>query len=712
MSEIKDSYTLDQAIRLPRVERLAALLRYNSMTEPLVYGRLHEDTGTTAFTHWIRDLRSVDTHEPFRDPVASGMHVDLAVPVKLAVEGGLQNGDDVVLKIDVVPDDDRQIKLGRPFAVRSVGKIERLKSIPDDLVVKDGDKVLVTESLWNNEAKSYEKAHKDTIEKLNNDLAQAHVGVQDKNKTLRLLNEAISKAETDNVNLETHRDTTIDLLRILEEKKGMLMNDYQHMCSFAHDKAKLLLSLDLITSEQLGTISGNEEVVVNPDDFLSWEADLSKNYSRLVSVIHAYLLKEGIIYPRWLVGNFLTLLRTNDLIILSGLSGAGKTQIVRSFADALGGVHHIIAVKPNWTGAEDLLGFYNPLQKTYIRTPFLEALLAAARDPKRLHLICLDEMNLARAEYYFADFLSALEDRSCDPAISLYSDSEASHVRAEVRILLASLADSAGQLGEDSASVTVEQLFQSEDFMAKLQSMFGGSAGESFPVFHGRVRRSLATILDIPSSVIVPPNVRFIGAINVDQTTHGLSPKILDRAHVIRFANPLLYPVDEIRAESDRHMEGFPRVAPVAFPADEFFPLRSKYPDYDVDHPAAQWLKKLYIEYLAPLGMDVAFRTMRQSQLYWTLLGDVVETTEQLEAMAKNFIVLQKILPKFTFDGKIKVRINPGTELKERCEIVKIMEQDLKDLADRSEMSPNMNEELHRMRLTSESSDKIFNYWA
>jgi hypothetical protein len=102
----------------------------------------------------------------------------------------------------------------------------------------------------------------------------------------------------------------------------------------------------------------------------------------------------------------------------------------------------------------------------------------------------------------------------------------------------------------------------------------------------------------------------------------------------------------------------------------------------------------------------------RQSQLYWNLLADVVETTEQLEAMAKNFIVLQKILPKFTFDGKIKVRISSGTEPKERWEIVGIMEQDLKNLSDRSEMSPNMNEELHRMRLTSESSDRIFNYWA
>ena len=85
---------------------------------------------------------------------------------------------------------------------------------------------------------------------------------------------------------------------------------------------------------------------------------------------------------------------------------------------------------------------------------------------------------------------------------------------------------------------------------------------------------------------------------------------------------------------------------------------------------------------------------------------------EQLEAMAKNFIVLQKILPKFTFDGKVKVRIGPEAATKERWEIVRTMEQDLLDMANGANMSPNMNEELHRMRITSESSDRIFNYWA
>lgn len=220
MSEIKDSYTLEQAICMPKAERLAALLHYNSMTEPLVYGQLRKDTGLTTFTHWIKNLRSNDTHKPLRAPVSSkGKSVVLEVPVKLSVADGFQDGDDVALKIDVVPDNDRQLKSGRPFAVSCVGKIKRLKSILDDMVVMDGDKILVPESVWNYEKNNYEKAHKGEIDKLENDLSQANFEIQHKHKELALLNEDISKAVENNINLETNRNAIIDFLQILEEKK-------------------------------------------------------------------------------------------------------------------------------------------------------------------------------------------------------------------------------------------------------------------------------------------------------------------------------------------------------------------------------------------------------------------------------------------------------------------------------------------------------------
>ena len=404
----------------------------------------------------------------------------------------------------------------------------------------------------------------------------------------------------------------------------------------------------------------------------------------------------------------------NDLIILSGLSGAGKTQIVRSFAEALDGVAHIIPVKPNWTGTEDLLGFFNPLQRSYVRTPFLEALLAARSDPSRLHLICLDEMNLARAEYYFADFLSAQEDRSKPAEIQLYSESEASHIQAEVRMLIAALLGLESDIRlADGTSFCLEGLLQSPEYMDRLRTMFGENAGESFPVFHGRIRRSLSTVLDIPSKIAVPTNVRFIGAINVDQTTHGLSPKILDRAHVIRFDNPLKYSIKDILEDAARHSSDVPRIAPIRMHPDAFSPQRCDYPKYSPEHPAAKWMYQLYGEYLDALGIDVAFRTIRQAQLFWDLHAEVAEgSTAQQDSDAKNLLVLQKLLPKFTMDGKTKVRFRSESEPLMRADIVRRLEQDLKADAEISAIHPNMHEELHRIRLASDASDKIFNYWA
>jgi hypothetical protein len=111
--------------------------------------------------------------------------------------------------------------------------------------------------------------------------------------------------------------------------------------------------------------------------------------------------------------------------------------------------------------------------------------------------------------------------------------------------------------------------------------------------------------------------------------------------------------------------------------------------------------------------MDVAYRTIRQAQLYWDLLVEVGEGDKiKNEAVAKNLIVLQKVLPKFTIDGKVKAKFSKDNTLKERWEIVRDMEQSLRETAEIANMHPNMQEELHRVRMAAEANDKIFNYWA
>lgn len=98
------------------------------------------------------------------------------------------------------------------------------------------------------------------------------------------------------------------------------------------------------------------------------------------------------------------------IIILQGMSGTGKSSLPNAFAEYMMSVTDRIEVQSSWKDRNDLLGFYNDFEKRYKETKFLEALYRATRDHNNVHLIMLDEMNLSRIEYYFADFLSALEE--------------------------------------------------------------------------------------------------------------------------------------------------------------------------------------------------------------------------------------------------------------------------------------------------------------
>lgn len=166
-------------------------------------------------------------------------------------------------------------------------------------------------------------------------------------------------------------------------------------------------------------------------------------------------------------------LRTRGFVILSGVSGTGKTWLTETYANALGARHLLVPVAPNWTTNEDLLGYFNPMDRQYYHTSFSQFLQDAAaayqdaviagRTAQPYHLV-LDEMNLARVEYYFAKFLSAIEVRSRNGAAAI----------------------SRGP-GHD---------------------------------------------------VVLPPNLYFIGTVNIDETTHGFADKVYDRAQLIELEAP------------------------------------------------------------------------------------------------------------------------------------------------------------------------------
>lgn len=106
---------------------------------------------------------------------------------------------------------------------------------------------------------------------------------------------------------------------------------------------------------------------------------------------------------------FISGLAATRIILLEGLSGTGKTSLPRYFAKYVGGKSTFLAVQATWRDRTNLLGYFNDFSKTYAETDFLAALYEANYEEDRINMFVLDELNISRIEYYFADFLSVLE---------------------------------------------------------------------------------------------------------------------------------------------------------------------------------------------------------------------------------------------------------------------------------------------------------------
>ncbi|MDB9312245.1 AAA family ATPase [Spirulina sp. CS-785/01] len=130
-----------------------------------------------------------------------------------------------------------------------------------------------------------------------------------------------------------------------------------------------------------------------------------------------YLQAKGLDFPERIVNAFHTSLKVQDisaLVILAGISGTGKSELPQAYAEYIGAPLVMLPVQPRWDSPQDLQGFYNYIEKKYKPTELMRYLYQHHHNPQlqgRMVLVLLDEMNLARVEYYFSDFLSKLESR-------------------------------------------------------------------------------------------------------------------------------------------------------------------------------------------------------------------------------------------------------------------------------------------------------------
>lgn len=185
--------------------------------------------------------------------------------------------------------------------------------------------------------------------------------------------------------------------------------------------------------------------------------------------------KEGLFYDEKDLYNFHTAVKTGNLVILSGMSGTGKSKLVQAYAKTLGlgkDQFSFIPVRPSWTDDSDLIGYADTLNMVFRPgdSGLINTLLKAEKEQEKLFLICFDEMNLARVEHYFSQFLSVLEMDEGKRILQLYNDD--------------------------------------------LTNRFYNSA-------------------QYQSHITIGDNVMFIGTVNIDESTYHFSDKVLDRANLI-----------------------------------------------------------------------------------------------------------------------------------------------------------------------------------
>ena len=211
---------------------------------------------------------------------------------------------------------------------------------------------------------------------------------------------------------------------------------------------------------------------------------------------------------------YFTALKTKPFLLLAGISGTGKSRLVRELAFATcpdkddlrsnptePGNYCLIDMKPNWHDSSELLGYYSNISGKYDITPFMRFVYKASKHPNVPFFVCLDEMNLAPVEQYFAEFLSKLETRKIkdgvmQPVTLIDKDVFAKCELYKVR-----------QSETDDAPQNRVNLYDQE-----------GSIIMAYLKTYG---------------LLLPYNLYVIGTVNMDDTTHQFSRKVIDRAFTI-----------------------------------------------------------------------------------------------------------------------------------------------------------------------------------
>ena len=323
------------------------------------------------------------------------------------------------------------------------------------------------------------------LEKLNDQADSRKVEQQVEEQVGQSLSDAFTRL-SDSIN-ESMIGLGSDLSKVLElSAQRQKLETENQILAAENQKLAKKLSGKGETKEELD--KAYEELETEPEQiktFLdNFDAAKTTNLSEAEALeqFMRFLRSHKLYYPTRVINAFHTALKIqaiNPLAVLAGVSGTGKTQLALQYAKFFNIYSEHVAIQPRWDSKDDLLGFYNFLEKSFQPTPLVRALyrfdkyktqpkLDHIEDDSPMMMAILDEMNLARVEYYFSEFLSKLELRSSDYAKSVI------------------------EVGSNLN----------------------------------------------PRKFYVGSNVLIVGTMNDDESTYALSDKVLDRANVLHFGKP------------------------------------------------------------------------------------------------------------------------------------------------------------------------------
>ncbi len=214
---------------------------------------------------------------------------------------------------------------------------------------------------------------------------------------------------------------------------------------------------------------------------------------KAINEIKVYIKSKGFTYEGNLIENFYLSLKSKPFVILAGTSGTGKTRLAKLFAESIGATYKLVPVRPDWSDSSDLFGHLD-LNDQFVPGAIIDFIKEASLPDNisKPYFLCLDEMNLARVEYYMSDFLSIIETRDFD----------------------------------NKKQIKTDPLMTKDKY---------GTKGDSATKY---------------GDLCLPENLYIIGTVNMDETTFPFSKKVLDRANTIEFSLVDLMPKFEELGES------------------------------------------------------------------------------------------------------------------------------------------------------------------